>query len=421
MNKYKTKVLTTQRVDMQSYMGGVFEIADKIPVPRSPFAAIMAKAKTVDSGTIEVPLTAETPVRGGVVTIDNVAGGGIQGTLPLDSSDQALVRPCSTLLVPQVEGCDETGMSTPGKALMLYVTGIDNDTNNPIVREINGQSLPSIPSGSTIVILADDSDTPSYGDEPKARTVYLQRVTVPREVESAVAVGFDTGAVPSTAMDFKSRIIKTFIAGIPAKTTDGRFYTEGVRWQFRRDVRYSGALTAEGLNAALGIYFDESDSSADALLLVGSGLAGSIQRMDSCNMRKDYTEMSDGCVALALTTAYGTVRVMYEPALDRLGWPNDGMLVSPSALTRYTRRDEDGTEYAAVVADGRFGIWITDNEQETRDDATVYILWKQAEAPEYPFDGAVYILLDKCPGIADDAVAGTAWRQLLGSWLRYIP
>jgi len=59
--------------------------------------------------------------------------------LPLESNQQNIARPYSTLLVHGVDGYAEDGTTlTPGKWLMLFVVDHDPTTNNPIVRSING-------------------------------------------------------------------------------------------------------------------------------------------------------------------------------------------------------------------------------------------------------------------------------------------
>ncbi len=74
-------------------------------------------------------------------------------------------RPYSTLLVKGVDGYSADGVTkTAGKELMLFVTGYDPTTNNPVVRAVNGPkssaadefcTIPEIPSGTECVILAN--------------------------------------------------------------------------------------------------------------------------------------------------------------------------------------------------------------------------------------------------------------------------
>lgn len=113
-----------------------------------------------------------------------------QSILPLDANDQNLARPFTTLLVNGVEGYSDNGVTrTPGRWLMLFVTGQDASTNNPVVRAVNGPKknptdefcgVPSIPAGSTVTILANSLyETQKEVDPdlivPQPTRVYLQK------------------------------------------------------------------------------------------------------------------------------------------------------------------------------------------------------------------------------------------------------
>lgn len=204
----------------------------------TPLMNLMLQAKRVKVSSPEIDHYMVDEPRSSVVTIGSVAGGGIQSTLPLDSADQALVRPCSTLLVPGVDGCDETGVTTPGKALMLYVTGIDNATNNPIVRAVNGyrrqtsdefSSLPPIPEGSRCVILSNSlAETQKTVDPelivPQATRVYLQKRGMNQVVSDYFEsqrkhIPFTNAILAEQAIsNFKVRGNRTLWAGVPASS-----------------------------------------------------------------------------------------------------------------------------------------------------------------------------------------------------------
>lgn len=106
----------------------------------TPLMNLMLKAKRVKVSSPEVDHYMIDEPRSFVVTSDKIPGGTAQSVLYLDAADQSLLRPCTTLLLPEIDGYDISGSTlTPGKALMLYVVGIDNATNNPVVRPVNGK------------------------------------------------------------------------------------------------------------------------------------------------------------------------------------------------------------------------------------------------------------------------------------------
>ena len=79
----------------------------------TPLMNLMLQAKRVKVSSPEIDHYMVDEPRSSVVTIGSVAGGGIQSTLPLDSADQALVRPCSTLLVPGVTAWEQSPRRRP--------------------------------------------------------------------------------------------------------------------------------------------------------------------------------------------------------------------------------------------------------------------------------------------------------------------
>ncbi len=106
----------------------------------TPLMNLMLRAKRVKVNSPEVDHFMIDEARSQVVVTHTVdAAGQLQVVLPLRASDQTIPRPYSTLLVKGVNGYDESGREeTPGKELMLFVTGYDPTTNNPVVRAVNG-------------------------------------------------------------------------------------------------------------------------------------------------------------------------------------------------------------------------------------------------------------------------------------------
>ncbi len=108
----------------------------------------------------------------------------------LVSNDSQIPRPYGTLLVKGVDGWAADGKTrTPGKELMLFVTGNDPSTGNPIVRAVNGPktssgdefcNTPAIPAGSTFIILSNALyETQKEVDPdlivPQPTEIYLQK------------------------------------------------------------------------------------------------------------------------------------------------------------------------------------------------------------------------------------------------------
>lgn len=126
----------------------------------TPLMQLMLKAHKVNVKSPEVEHYMIDEPRSSVTTTTAVAAGTAkQFVLPLLANDAEIPRPYGTLLVKGVDGYAEDGKTkTPGKDLMLFVTGQDPTTNNPIVRAVNG------PKANT----SDEScTTPATGDKTK--------------------------------------------------------------------------------------------------------------------------------------------------------------------------------------------------------------------------------------------------------------
>ena len=130
----------------------------------TPLMQLMLKARKVRVTSPEVEHYMIDEPRSSVTTTTKVtAGTAKQFILPLLANDADIPRPHGTLLVQGVDGYAEDGTTkTPGYDLMLFVTGQDPTTNNPIVRAVNGPkanstdeycTTPEIPAGTTLIIL----------------------------------------------------------------------------------------------------------------------------------------------------------------------------------------------------------------------------------------------------------------------------
>lgn len=153
--------------------------------------SLMLKAKKVKVSSPEVEHFMIDEQRSTLTTDTAVAkGNSAQFVLPLNANDQDIPRDYHTLLVPDVDGYTPDGQTvTPGKSLMLFVTGRDTTTNNPVVRAVNGPkaskddvfcTTPAIPAGSKVKLLANAMyETQKEVDPdlivPRPSIVYLQK------------------------------------------------------------------------------------------------------------------------------------------------------------------------------------------------------------------------------------------------------
>ena len=428
----------------------------------TPLMNLMLKAKRVkvDSPEVEHYMIDE-PVSTLFTSETLPSENKFQGVLPLDPSDQNIPRPFSTLLVPEVNGYDDTGKKRlPGRPLMLFVIGHDATTNNPIVRAVNGRRLnetdeyttvPEIPAGSRVVILANSLyETQKEVDPdlivPQPSKVFLQKRGMNQIVSDYFEsqkkrIPFSKAIIAEQAIaNFKVRGNRTLWAGRPGKfkmnvPKMGLQYvycTEGLRWQFKKELEHSGRWTVEGIIALAKMFFTGEDVPKTALLLAGKNLLEAIQCIDYTKHPEIQITTKVNSMGWTVTnfhTVFGDIEIKREPTLDRLGWSNSGALIGEDRIVHYVYSTEhnfsdriDGEEatrsgiliWDALALKGSCHIWIDGEEKsENVASATRYLLWDSPEAPK-GVDGTsnVYYLLCDCPGMDEKARAGQVWANV---------
>lgn len=435
--------------------------------------SLMLKAKKVSVQSPEVEHFMIDEQRSTVTTETQVnAGSAAQFILPLSASDQSIPREYQTLLVPDVDGYAEDGKTvTPGKSLMLFVTGRDTTTDNPVVRAVNGPkanqndvycTTPAIPAGSKVKLLANAMyETQKEVDPdlivPRPDIVYLQKRGMNQVVSDYFEsvkkrIPFSKSLIAEQAiLNFKRAGNRTLWAGhkgkfpvkVPKLGEQMIYFTEGIRWQFKRELQHTGTWTYEKLIALAKMYFTGEDVPKTALLLAGKNLLEELQCIDFSKHKEiQITQKVNplGWSVTSIHTVFGDIDIKREPTLDTLGWSNSGALIGEDRLVHYTFSQqhefsdrvegEEATRHGIVVWDGlalkgACHIWIDGEGEKANSGATTYTIWDSVEAPEGSnlVDGRVYLLTVDCPGIAANAQNGQMWQYKLvsgqGKWSEF--
>lgn len=432
----------------------------------TPLMNLMLKAKRVKVTSPEVDHYMIEEPRWSLHTSAKLeASESTQVVLPLEARDQNVPRQFSTLLVQGVDGYTPNGdEKTPGKSLMLFVVGQDPTTNNPVVRAVNGRKnspeeeysmCPEIPAGTQIVLLANSLyETQKEVDPdlivPQPTRVYLQK----RGMNQVVSDYFDSQRkrIPFTKAivaeqaiaNFKVRGNRTLWAGragkfkmnVPRMGMQYVYCTEGVRWQFKREMRHNGKWTVEKIIALAKMFFTGEDVPRRAILLAGRNLLESIQCIDYSKHPEIQICTKENSVGWTVTnfhTVFGDIEIKREPTLDRLGWSNSGALIGEDRLVHYVYSNEhcfsdrvEGEEatrsgiliWDALALKGSCHIWIDGEGAEGRTGVTTLIFWESKSAPsaeDGAGTGAFYLMTD-CPGISSAARQGQMWRLEDGKW-----
>lgn len=422
--------------------------------------ALMLKAKKVKVNSPEVEHFMIDEQRATLTTDTAVAvGNAAQFVLPLVSSDQDIPRDYHTLLIPDVDGYTPDGQTkTPGKSLMVFVTGRDTTTNNPVVRAVNGPkkskddafcTTPAIPAGSKVKLLANAMyETQKEVDPdlivPRPSIVYLQKRGMNQVVSDYFEaqkkhIPFTQSLIAEQAiLNFKRAGNRTLWVGhkgkfpvkVPKLGEQMVYFTEGIRWQFKRELQHTGKWTYEKLIALAKMYFTGEDVPKTALLLAGKNLLEELQCIDFSKHKEIQIITKTNPIGWTVTsihTVFGDIDIKREPTLDTLGYSNSGALIGEDRLVHYVYSQqhefndrvegEEATRKGIVVWDGlalkgACHIWIDGEGEKANAGSTTYTIWDSEEAPTGAdlVEGRVYLLTVDCPGINTAAQNGQMWQ-----------
>ena len=422
----------------------------------TPLMNLMLKAKRVQVNSPEVDHYMIDEAKSVVYTTEACGGNKTLVSLPLTESDAMALRPNTTLLVKGVDGYDQQGNKKPGKFLMLIVTGEDPASGYPTARAMNGEKknpeadsgmIPQIPANTEIVILANSLyETQKEVDPdlilPKPTRIYLQKRGMNQVVSDYFEsqrkrLPFSQAVIAEQAIaNFKVRGNRTLWAGragklkvnVPKMGVQYLFTTEGLRWQFRRELEEPGTWTVEKIIGMAKMFFTGEDVPKSALLLAGKNLLESIQKIDYSKHPEILITTKVNSVGWTVTnfhTVFGDIEIKREPTLDRLGWSNSGALIGDNRLVHYVYSEEhsfadrvEGEEatrsgiliWDALALKGSCHIWIDGEGEGSVSDSFAFKIWDSDKAPSEPAEGAVYYLTRDCPGIASNARTGQLWQ-----------
>ena len=148
--------------------------------------------------------------------------------------------------------------------------------------------------------------------------------------------------------NFKVRGNRTLWAGrkgkfkvnVPKLGMQYIYFTEGVRWQFKRELQHKGKWTYEKFIALAKMFFTGEDVPKTALLLAGKNLLEEIQCIDFSKHPEVNITVKTNKLGWEITnihTVFGDIEIKREPTLDRLGWSNSGALFGEGRLVHYQR------------------------------------------------------------------------------------
>lgn len=434
----------------------------------TPLMSLMLQAKKVNVNSPVVDHYMIDESRLTITTSTKVAAGGNELFLP--SEDRRLVHAYDTLRVRKVAGYEKDGKTTtPGKDLMLFVTGRAS-SGNPTFITINGakdattdveSKVPAsgIPAGTTIDILANalyetQKVVPPDLIVPQPTRLYLQKRGLNQVVSDYFdaqkkRIPFSKALIAEAAiLNFKRKGNRTlWVGGGPGeiivdteKTGQQTVYTtEGVRSQFKKELQHSGKWTYEQLIALAKMFFTGEDVPNTAIALCGKNFLENIQCIDFSKHPEVNITVQTNKIGWSITnihTVFGDIQLKREPTLDRLGYSNSAALLGEDRLVHYVYKNEssfsediEGEEAkrnGIIVWDGlglkgTCHIWVDGEGDSVNGSATTYVMWDGTGAPATETGKAspVYYLLNDVTAINAGARAGELWQYDGTAWVEY--
>lgn len=437
----------------------------------TPLMQIMLKAKKVKvSSPIVQHYMIDEPRSSVQGTQEVIASDQPQFILSLSNNDGQIPRPHDTLLAKNVDGWAPDGVTrTPGHDLMLFVTGHDMTTGNPICRAVNGPrqspaaefcTTPNIPGGTTFILMGNALyETQKIVDPnlivPQPTEIFCQK----RGCNQIISDYFEsqkkripyTKAIIAEAIitQFKVSGNRTLYAGTKGKIqvqtpqvgVQDIYFTEGIRYQVKKELQHVGRWTIEEFIALSKMIFTGEDIPKTVICLAGKNFLENIQCIDySKHPEIDMVTKTNkfGWAVTSCHTVFGDIEFKHDPTLDRLKWSNSAFIIAPDRLVHYQYKQEhkasdriEGEEatrdsmlvWDALALKGSCHIFVNGESAEIdstiNTDATHYHFWGDATAPADPQDGCVYVLLTDCPEINATAVAGTMWQYKGSAWVEF--
>ncbi len=284
----------------------------------------------------------------------------------LQCENAGIFNPRDTILVQGMQGYEADGETMSVRELVLWV--VDRTGNQRItVIALNGRKIggfksqvPEITEGVTLQRMSKacgemDAQAPGYAIFPTSDEQYCQKFMAQVEqstIDALTAKRFDitlNDQEEATLADMRLGMEKSFLFGVKAKFTDPQtrrlVWTTGGIWHVpSKQIQYASSgdgawgpskFIELGRKMFTGPAAGRSDR---RVILCGSGLLSYMQNslfnaQYSTNVYKkwdiEFTEVR---------TVFGAFELVLDEVFDLVGMPENGLVLDPDYLERYTLR-----------------------------------------------------------------------------------
>lgn len=280
--------------------------------------------------------------------------------MTVKTANDRIFSPTETLLVPAIAGYD--GKKASG-ALVLYVVsgatdaapGLQVIALNQNPEDIEENRLPEIKSGMEVVRMGRaaselDVQTAQFEALPVKSRNFCQIFKAQVENStymklSAKETGWSFSDQEEVAiMDMRMGMEKNFLFGVQARLTDPVkndevLFTGGIWNQaggsFEVDLdKFSQDTVVDIMRAA---FTGSAAGSPRKILIAGSGLVQTINKLDYNKVvSATETVTRRGIDFNELRSKFGSLYVIHSEIFDQCGHTDDGMIIDPQYLTKYS-------------------------------------------------------------------------------------
>ncbi|MGN1245897.1 MAG: DUF5309 family protein, partial [Muribaculaceae bacterium] len=297
------------------------------------------------------------PTTVSIVANSTSVQGNVRGRIKTDNNDSIDVS--DTLLVEGIKGYTDDGEPDENSRLVLYV--VSKDDEGLIVMAVNGEPdgagnriMPTINPGERLIRMGRaatelDVQTAQFEALPQKAQNYCQIFKMQIEQSTLQKIANKevdwtmTDQEEAAIYDMRLGIEKNFLFGVKNKLWDPIkketvMLTGGIWNQAGKTFTYTdGELNQDTVIDLMREAFTGNAGSKRKVLIGGSGLIGRLNKLDYTKMISagenvakwgiDFTEMR---------SKFGKLYVLLSEVFDECGMPDNGMIIDPEYLQKYS-------------------------------------------------------------------------------------
>ncbi len=281
------------------------------------------------------------------------------GRVTLYTEQDRIFDVSDTILVKGVKGYEADGVTQTDQELVLYVMGRDDVSGGILVEPVNGKlttkspnSVPTLPQGTVLIRMGRaatelDVMSPQFEALPQKAQNFCQIFKMQIEQStlqrlSNKEVGWSLSDQEEAAVyDMRLGMEKSFLFGKKARVWDpvkkeNIMLTGGIWSQAGKEFGYT-ALSGDVIVDMMRTAFTGNAGSKRKVLIGGSGLISALNK-------QDYTKVITAGESVAkwgidfteLRSKFGTLYVLMSEVFDECGRADDGIIIDPEYLQKYT-------------------------------------------------------------------------------------